>query len=89
MNLSITNVCSRRCEYCFQKDWYLAKSADTIQEMSLENIERIINFAGNEYINILGGEPLLHSKLEEIICLFKRYKIPIRILSNFNVPFFL
>ena len=86
MNLSITNVCSRRCEYCFQKDWYLAKSVDTIQEMSLENIERIINFAGNEYINILGGEPLLHSKLEEIICLFKRYKIPIRILSNFNVP---
>ena len=48
MNLSITNECNRRCEYCFQKSWYLANKKEDIKEMSLEDISRIIDMLGDE-----------------------------------------
>ena len=67
MNLCLTNVCNRRCEYCFQKEWFLANSKSEIKEMSLENVEKIFTWLKDDKdtLKILGGEPLLYSKLDD------------------------
>ena len=86
MNLSITNECNRRCEYCFQKSWYLANKKEDIREMSLEDISRIIDMLGDEkHFKIMGGEPLLYSKLFELLDLVREKKKEITLISNITV----
>lgn len=84
MNLSITNECNRRCEYCFQKTWYLSNKKEDIKEMSLETIENILNMMDEkeEHFKIMGGEPLLYSKLFDLLELAKSKKKTITIISN-------
>ena len=73
MNLIITNQCNRRCEYCFQKDWFLSNSKEEIKEMDLDTIEKIFQwYKGNE-LKVLGGEPLLYSNLNGFFDLAKKY----------------
>ena len=85
MNLSITNECNRRCPFCFQKSWYLAKSKEDKKEMSLLNIEKILNWCSEDNIKLLGGEPLLHSKFLQIIKLFEKYNKTFGLLTNLNI----
>lgn len=87
MNLSITNECNRRCEYCFQKSWYLANKKENIKEMSLETIEKIINMTPEHmsHIKILGGEPLLYSNIFELFEIFKNHKKYITFISNITI----
>lgn len=85
MNLCITNLCNRRCEYCFQKDWFLANSKEEFQEMSLETIEEIFKWYQNNNLKILGGEPLLYSKLDELFELAKKYNKKINVISNISI----
>ena len=88
MNLSITNECNRRCEYCFQKSWYLANNHNEIKEMSIETIEKYFEWMGEEqHLNIMGGEPLLHSKFLDILELAKKYDKKITIFSNITCIF--
>ena len=87
MNLSITNECNRRCEYCFQKSWYLANKKEDIKEMPLETIERIIDMMGEEkHFKIMGGEPLLYSKIFELLELVRKKGKTITIISNITIP---
>ena len=51
MNVSITNACNRRCEYCFQRDWYLSKKAnsttdESVIEMTTEEFAHLCDWAG-------------------------------------------
>ena len=86
MNVSITNECNRRCDFCFQKEWYLSNDKIPKKEMSLDNIDSIIKWSGDHPIGILGGEPLLYSKLEELFNLFRiNNKLIDMIMTNFNV----
>lgn len=66
MNISITNECNRRCQYCFQKDWYLPQKVNDhslIKEMTVEQFEQVILWYMKSYIvrhddiRLLGGEP--------------------------------
>lgn len=85
MNLSITNLCNRRCEYCFQKDWFLADSKEEIQEMDLDTIEKIFRWYKEEDLKILGGEPLLYSNLDGFFALAKKYNKKINVISNISI----
>lgn len=87
MNISITNECNRRCDFCFQKEWYLSNDKVPRKEMSLDNIQRILNWIKpNEYIGVLGGEPLMYSDLNNLFSLFKKNnKLINMFLTNLNV----
>ena len=85
MNLSITNECNRCCPFCFQKSWYLAKSKENVKEMSLQNIEKILNWCIEDKIKLLGGEPLLHSQFLQIVKLFEKYNKTFGLLTNLNI----
>lgn len=62
MNISITNLCNRRCEYCFQRGWYLSNKAyhdRSVNEMNINVFKDIIRWVGSQSnISIMGGEPL-------------------------------
>ena len=87
MNISITNECNRRCDFCFQKEWYLSNDKIPKREMSLDNIQKILNLSKlRDRIGILGGEPLLYSDLDGLFNLFRNNNRHINILlTNFNV----
>ena len=92
VNLSITNACNRRCAYCFQKDWYLSKKAnaftdESVREMPLEEFEKLCTWVGkrNKTLKLLGGEPLLYSKLPELLDIAEKAKKKIVFISNISV----
>lgn len=85
MNLCITNVCNRRCEYCFQKNWFLANSKEEIQEMSLDTVNDILNWFQGEHFKLLGGEPLLYSKIIELLDMIKDKEKTITMISNISI----
>lgn len=94
MNISITNDCNRRCQYCFQKDWYLSKKMHTdFTEMSPETFEQLLFwfYDGSHhalpdlYFKLLGGEPLLHSEIFTLLNIVNSFKARTTIISNISI----
>ena len=76
--VEITNVCNLKCKFC----------PETSREkafMSVENFEYIISKI-HKYTNLVylhvKGEPLLHSKLEEILKILEKYNLKANITTN-------
>ena len=92
MNISVTNACNRRCEYCFQKDWYLAKitfkdsqNSDVV-EMSTEEFGQLCKWSSNmPVLKLMGGEPLLHSELFTLIDIAKDHNKELTFISNISI----
>lgn len=65
--ISLTDVCNRRCSYCYVTEERLSctKLADT--NVLLSNLERLYNENHFRLITILGGEPSLCRNLEKIV----------------------
>ena len=90
MYISITNQCTRRCSYCFQKGWYLCKKLDSHGcEMPAEEVLKILSwiwkYDNNRKCSLLGGEPLLHSNILEILSSIKQLGKQVNIISNLCV----
>lgn len=67
-NILLTEKCVRRCPYCFAQQ-HMDNTVDETA-LSIENLNYIVNFleqSNIKKISLLGGEPLLHPKVEEII----------------------
>jgi len=84
LQVFITNACNLSCEGCFAES--------TIKEnnlhMRIEEYEKAIaNFLkkGGKQINLLGGEPLIHPKLKEIMAINKSNEIKTTIYTNGNL----
>jgi len=63
--LYITERCQLRCKHCYMGDRLLKP-----KEMSLEEIRKILKYfksLGHYKLYLLGGEPLLHPQIKEII----------------------
>lgn len=86
MNLVITNRCSRRCEYCFQREWFLESSERGLQEMSPDMFGKVVECMQSKEYALLGGEPLLHSNIDEILAYCLDNGIVLGIMSNISVP---
>lgn len=76
--VEITNICNKSCSFC-SKDNLIKK------EMSLNEFEYILKeiklYTDYIYLHVK-GEPLLHSKLNEILILCNKYKISVNITTN-------
>lgn len=80
LQIFITNTCNRTCSGCFAKK--IMKEAAFI---SLE--EYLVAFEagirkGAEQVNILGGEPLLHPNLKEILQINKTKELKTTLYTN-------
>lgn len=87
MNISVTNRCSRRCEYCFQKEWFLEGNGRGVQEMSIEMFQQILELMHPSDFNLMGGEPLLYSHLDEFLSICKKLEKKVCMFSNIIAPF--
>lgn len=76
--IEITNICNLNCSFC-------SKDNRKLEEMTPENFETILNkikdYTKTIYLHVK-GEPLLHSRLERILKLTKKYNLNIRITTN-------
>ena len=79
MNLSLTTACNRRCAYCFQKGWYLTKEAI---EMPLDDAKEIVRRFAKDGVSLLGGEPLLYSRLPELLEFLKTEGKSVMLITN-------
>lgn len=94
MNLSITNLCNRRCEYCFQKEWYLSNKAKfdkSVTEMSIDTIVDIVKWWNQleknkeRPVKLMGGEPLLHSQIFGVLEAIHSLGKQVAFISNISV----
>lgn len=79
----LTSFCNQKCKYCFAVDYLSSQKQE--KEIQLHNLEEILIMCKKEGINYIawqGGEPLLHSKLEEIIKLHEKYAVKAMIFTN-------
>lgn len=64
--IEITNICEKKCKHCFNLAFNNIKSA----EITVNDFRRLIlsmKKEGIDQIKIVGGEPTLHSRFQEII----------------------
>lgn len=76
--VEITNICNLNCSFC-------SKDNRPLKELSIEEFEFILKkikpYTNTIYLHVK-GEPLLHSSLEEMLFLTKKYDINVRITTN-------
>ena len=76
--IEITNICNLNCSFC-------SNNKRLKEEMSLDNFEKILKkitpYTKMIYLHVK-GEPLLHSKLEDILELTKKYNFKVKITTN-------
>ena len=64
----ITTRCTLNCEYCFAKMPYFSKKEDVSIDFIIEELDRILSVVDYvEWLEIFGGEPLLHKELWKIV----------------------
>ncbi|MBT4165665.1 radical SAM protein [archaeon] len=81
LQIFITNACNLRCDGCFARN---VMGEEGIH-MSMEEYKKVLSEfleKGGEQINLIGGEPLLHPKLKEILDLNKLNNIKTTIYTN-------
>jgi len=85
VNLFITNLCNRCCPYCDVKEW-IVQDKGAAHHLSLKEIDRIIDWLKRSNVNavqLVGGEPMLHPDVVEIVKRILKSRIYIRsILTN-------
>lgn len=74
----ITNRCHNACKYCFVYDGRKA------EDISLEQFEYLCNQGKSnfEYLTFIGGEPLLHPQIYQLMLLALRYGYKISISTS-------
>jgi organic radical activating enzyme len=81
LQMFITNKCNLKCKGCFARN----VMGEDEQHISLEEYETVIRdflLKKGKQINLLGGEPLLHPELREIIAINKKYELKTTIYTN-------
>ncbi len=86
MNVNLTTYCHLKCPYCFAVDlWESAGNKQDDKEISIKNLKIVIDFmkkSGLREFRMIGGEPTLHSKFEEIYNTISDNGFSVTIFSN-------
>ena len=73
MDLVLTTRCSLRCEKCANLMQYYHNPSDVDEDVIYNSMNNLINVVDSiNAVYVLGGEPLLYSKLKNIICYLKK-----------------
>ncbi|MFH0831466.1 MAG: radical SAM protein [archaeon] len=81
LQIFITNRCNLRCKGCFAR-FVMNKSSSDISLEEYRNAISEFLKKGGKQINLLGGEPLLHPKLRDIIKINRKHRIKTTIYTN-------
>ena len=81
LQIFITNKCNLKCTGCFARH-VMRADGDYISVEEYTNVIETLVSKGGKQVNMLGGEPLLHSKLPELISINKSYDLSTTIYTN-------
>ena len=76
--IEITNICNLKCKFC-------PETSRKKEQMELEKFEEVISKIHNHTKLValhVKGEPLLHSKLEDILKILEKYNLKANITTN-------
>lgn len=82
----VTEKCNLRCKMCYE--WgdngsYFHKSRiDELDINVMENVIKDLSLIKNPYYELFGGEPLMYSNLERLLCTFSKYNCQVDIPTN-------
>ncbi len=86
LELQITNSCNLRCKHCYLDDHaYRIETKSARNELSVDTVERVLQeFEEMQGLRVLisGGEPLLHSRFEDINTLLPNFAIRTVLMTN-------
>lgn len=80
MQIFITNRCNLRCKGCFARhamEGEVDISTDEYKKAVKDGLEK-----GVKQINLLGGEPLVHPQLGELLAINRRYGLKTSVYTN-------
>lgn len=86
-NILLTETCVRSCPYCFAKQ-YMSDS-DVKDALTWDNIIYIADFllsSGERHISLLGGEPLIHPEIAEIILYLNKRGLAVTVFTSGIMP---
>lgn len=81
----LTTKCPNSCEWCFARAKMEAYRARGIEEMSWEDFLAVVSFyekSGLNHMILLGGEPTLHSRFEDILELLGSRNFTVLVVTN-------
>ena len=81
LQVFITNACNLKCNGCFARSVIVDEKNHMNIKEYVEILEKFLD-KGGEQINLLGGEPLLHPNLREILDINQANKIKTSIYTN-------
>jgi MoaA/NifB/PqqE/SkfB family radical SAM enzyme len=81
-NLSITNVCNKKCVYCFASDTLNEYGKTYMDDETYENALIYLVRSGISQARLLGGEPTLHPNFINFVCLALDENLDIMLFSN-------
>lgn len=90
-NLLITDFCNRSCSYCFAREKVAHKSSAVEHNgyITPENLEKVIHYLKKSSLNmfsVLGGEPTLHPRFNEVFDRILEEGFQVRMFTNGIIP---
>jgi len=81
LQIFITNACNLKCTGCFARN-VMGDKGVHIRIKEYKKVLRNFLIKGGKQINLIGGEPLLHPQLKEILNLNRKKEIKTTIYTN-------
>jgi MoaA/NifB/PqqE/SkfB family radical SAM enzyme len=82
-DISVTNLCNATCDFCaFAHDKGLVKNRRFVDRDALARALPILQRRGIAYINLQGGEPLLHPQVEGLVGDAARAGFKVALITN-------
>ncbi len=85
-NILLTNLCNQNCSYCFAKKEMKENKTKEMSLADFKKLTKILRKNGIATLRLMGGEPTLHSRFEEIIKLALKEFAQILIFTNGLMP---
>ena len=83
IELNLTELCNRTCEFCPRSTYYPNLNLNMSRDTLVEICEQIVDFNPNAEISITGrGEPLLHPNIVEFLETLHGYGLDIHLTTN-------
>lgn len=86
-NVLLTEACVRSCPYCFAKQ-YMSET-DVKDALSWDNIIYITDLlqsSGEKHISLLGGEPLIHPNVADMIVYLNKRGLDVTVFTSGIMP---
>jgi MoaA/NifB/PqqE/SkfB family radical SAM enzyme len=79
----ITNRCNLKCRTCPFTNQSPYSPPDRISDLTVEMFRRVLdNYSGAQLVGLVGGEPLLHPQLPELIGIAADHRMSVNVSTN-------